>query len=27
LGKSWDEFKSEVKQGTWRTLITLHKKT
>jgi hypothetical protein len=19
LGKSWDEFKSEMKQGTWRT--------
>ena len=25
LGKSWDEFKSEMKQGTWRTSITLHK--
>ena len=22
LGKSWDEFKSEMKQGTCRTLIT-----
>ena len=25
LGKSWDEFKSEMKQGTWRTPIILHK--
>ena len=25
LGKSWDEFKSEMKQGTWQTPITLHK--
>ena len=25
LGKSWDEFKSKMKQGTWWTPITLHK--
>ena len=25
LGKSRDEFKSEMKQGTWRTPITLRK--
>ena len=25
LGKSRDEFKLEIKQGTWWTLITLHK--
>ena len=25
LGKSWHEFKSEMKQGTWWTLITLPK--
>ena len=25
LGMSRDEFKSEVKEGTWWTLITLHK--
>jgi hypothetical protein len=25
LDKSWYEFKSEMKQGTWQTPITLHK--
>jgi len=25
LGKLWDEFKSEMKQGTWRTPITLRR--
>ena len=25
LGKSWDEFKSEMKQGTWWTPIMLRK--
>ena len=25
LGKSWDEFKLEMKQGTWWTPITLWK--
>ena len=25
LGKSWDEFELEMKQGTWWTKITLRK--